>query len=667
MTMRVSSVGILPSKQARATLDLAINVKDYGASGSSSSTTGGMTAGSKVLTLTAAEDFANGQGILVSGADQLPNPSALTLTQAAGSSSFTATDTVHVVVSLLDASKKQTAVSPDASIAISTAGNDVTTTIDLPDFTAFLNVFAATSSGPLLLATVTCSPNIDAPSGLTVSYSGTASAGLSATQTGKTVTLTISAPASSTGASEPSSNTTVVPLVTTISAGAGTTSLTLADAAGVTVSAADVYHDDTAAIQDAINAIATSEGGSGGTIYVPQGIYQISTALLINSSAFVLRGTYLSAYSGGGPTSGSILRATTGFTAGTPMLVIGASTGTDEPTGVLVDGIELDNNGETSDGLWIRSAGRVTIIRCSSYHPYYHAFFANGGYNSAGIPAITFDTCSVIGGGATQPIYGTDGDTPGVYLMSACFYSSMVNCVCTLPGGSGFGIESGACVSIIGCKVNEISVSGTFDWPFWVQNGDNHTITGCTTFTAASGGCVIMSGVKSGAITGCSFQGVNGANNAGAADNAVIYLQGAVDTVISGNAFTKGTNGVYSIYEDAGNGTPSGNRVVGNTLNGFSGTSHVVPYTGSGLTLANNAGFNPAGYLGTQPSVPASGTAYTNNTGSTIRLFITGGTVTAIAIGSDDTGLTSGTFDLAPGESITLTYSAAPTWKAFGL
>lgn len=90
---------------------------------------------------------------------------------------------------------------------------------------------------------------------------------------------------------------------------------------------------------------------------------------------------------------------------------------------------------------------------------------------------------------------------------------------------------------------------------------------------------------------------------------------------------------------------------------------------GSGNTYAVQGlnGYNPVGYLATQPSMPASGTAYSNDTGVRLRLFVTGGTVTAIAIGSDDTGLTSGTFEIDPGESITLTYSSAPTWKAFGL
>jgi hypothetical protein len=56
-------------KKAASLLGLAIDVKrDYGASGSNSSTTGSIDANSTTLTLAAAEDFANGQGISVAGA-----------------------------------------------------------------------------------------------------------------------------------------------------------------------------------------------------------------------------------------------------------------------------------------------------------------------------------------------------------------------------------------------------------------------------------------------------------------------------------------------------------------------------------------------------------------------------------------------------------------------
>lgn len=82
--------------------------------------------------------------------------------------------------------------------------------------------------------------------------------------------------------------------------------------------------------------------------------------------------------------------------------------------------------------------------------------------------------------------------------------------------------------------------------------------------------------------------------------------------------------------------------------------------------LSDVRGLQPQGKL-TAPSVPGSTTPQTNTFGVPVRVFVAGGTVSAIAIGGNATGLTSGMFVLAPSETITLTYSAAPTWTWFGL
>jgi len=86
--------------------------------------------------------------------------------------------------------------------------------------------------------------------------------------------------------------------------------------------------------------------------------------------------------------------------------------------------------------------------------------------------------------------------------------------------------------------------------------------------------------------------------------------------------------------------------------------------------MVNNTGYNPVGNF-TAPAVPASGTELQNTYGYPCLVTVYGGTVTDIAVGHSgspvSTGLTTGTFVLAPGEVIVLTYSAAPSWKWYGL
>jgi hypothetical protein len=67
------------------------------------------------------------------------------------------------------------------------------------------------------------------------------------------------------------------------------------------------------------------------------------------------------------------------------------------------------------------------------------------------------------------------------------------------------------------------------------------------------------------------------------------------------------------------------------------------------------------------PAVPATGIAQYNNTGQAVVVTVTGGTVTVIAVGGVTTGLTSGAVVVPAGSSITLTFSAAPTWSWAGL
>ncbi|HXW78998.1 MAG TPA: hypothetical protein VEJ84_05840 [Acidimicrobiales bacterium] len=73
-----------------------------------------------------------------------------------------------------------------------------------------------------------------------------------------------------------------------------------------------------------------------------------------------------------------------------------------------------------------------------------------------------------------------------------------------------------------------------------------------------------------------------------------------------------------------------------------------------------------------QPGVPSSTTALANPTPVNMVVIVTGGTVSAIAVNGTATGVSlasgaSATFVLKPGQTITLTYSVAPTWYWYPL
>ena len=123
--------------------------------------------------------------------------------------------------------------------------------------------------------------------------------------------------------------------------------------------------------------------------------------------------------------------------------------------------------------------------------------------------------------------------------------------------------------------------------------------------------------------------------------------------VCSGNNFENGGNWVYAF---SGGATAATDPVLvaDNNFGGYTlgATQNVA--------LRNN-------YISTMPSsmapaVPATATLYTNPYPYAYDVYLTGGTVTAVAVNGVTTGFTSGYFFIPPLGTIELTYSAAPTW-----
>ena len=153
------------------------------------------------------------------------------------------------------------------------------------------------------------------------------------------------------------------------------------------------------------------------------------------------------------------------------------------------------------------------------------------------------------------------------------------------------------------------------------------------------------------------------------AAGAGIVFNGTTGFSICNNTFGAYTTSSYAVNlaTDGVNVCDDG-VVTGNDLHGV-GVYTIA--TGSGgdigrnVSISGNPGYNPVGPL-TAPGVPATTVAYTNPFGVACAVFITGGTVTAVAIGGTSTGLTSGMFRVPAGQTIKLTYSSAPTWTWFG-
>ena len=105
---------------------------------------------------------------------------------------------------------------------------------------------------------------------------------------------------------------------------------------------------------------------------------------------------------------------------------------------------------------------------------------------------------------------------------------------------------------------------------------------------------------------------------------------------------------------------------INNNIFGTCSSGVAVRSNNTNTRIYNNMGHNPYGNF-TAPSVPASTVNYTNNYGCPCQVQVYGGTVTEIDIDDIATGLTSGVFMIPPGGTINITYSAAPSWRWWGL
>ncbi|MHA1287665.1 MAG: right-handed parallel beta-helix repeat-containing protein [Candidatus Thorarchaeota archaeon] len=153
--------------------------------------------------------------------------------------------------------------------------------------------------------------------------------------------------------------------------------------------------------------------------------------------------------------------------------------------------------------------------------------------------------------------------------------------------------------------------------------------------------------------------------NVGGDNNLGIRLRdGAHNCIISNNRVIA-DNGFMTYAIGSTGGSGDYNMWVNNPLlSGYS--SAAIRKEGSNSILQNNHNVNPAGNF-TPPSVPATTVNYTNSYGYSCQVQVYGGTVTEIDIDDIATGLTSGIFMIPPGGTINITYSAAPSWRWWGL
>lgn len=218
------------------------------------------------------------------------------------------------------------------------------------------------------------------------------------------------------------------------------------------------------------------------------------------------------------------------------------------------------------------------------------------------------------------------------FTNSLSTHISYTDCWAYLNALHGFNSEFSADVAYVGCVGGGYAENDSGNAPYPYSSGQSlgNTAHG---FNILGGSRVVLTSpmARNNAATGVAFASTT-----------------AECQVIGGDIME---NANWGLYADAtsvplvrvGPVPVMSNNVYGNL--------------GFGAMTAFNDPANP-----TQPSaVPASGAATVSPYSIDATAYVSGGTVTAIAVGGRTTGLTSGAIRWPVGKALTLTYSVAPT------
>lgn len=137
------------------------------------------------------------------------------------------------------------------------------------------------------------------------------------------------------------------------------------------------------------------------------------------------------------------------------------------------------------------------------------------------------------------------------------------------------------------------------------------------------------------------------------------YVQSAGNTNTTMTLFLTSTGTTSTALIVDGGKLSIGGSMTTLRVNSGGSSTHSVELRGKvdGVGTYTNFGTNF-----NTPGVPGSGNAVVNSSKSAMMVYVTGGTVTQIAVDGVNTGLISGSFLVRPMGTITVTYSVAPTW-----
>ena len=451
----------------------------------------------------------------------------------------------------------------------------------------------------------------------------------------------------------------------------------------------DGVTNDTTAIQAAISA---AQNAGGGVVLLPPGTYLVSSSFTISVAGVVLMGSgRLATTIQPTPTfvGTQIINITADFCGVRDLTIAYANTTySSNPTanGIQVTGarsVLLDDLAINYINGWaVQSSATAVVANYWTQLRNVHTFQCAQGIHVLGVSGSGYAAAHSLINCNTDQCQNGDG-----FLIEDAHDIFGQGLFGTVAAGSGsvLHIKGNSYAVYVTCDLGIVPGPSTGPTAL-IESGPNGAPNQIT-FAAGilEGGA---SGITISAGTNIRLNGMDvynngtyGANITGG-DGIVLH-----DCAFSGNG-SAGTAGRYDLQAsstghvdvaDCVFATAQGSTTgkTNNVMNVTAGTVvvHDCQFIGVGYTSANIfagfpkvirncTGYNPIGNFAA-PVIGASPfTAPTKSTDNTV--FVTGGTVSQIAIGGVATGLTAGAFRVPASQTITVTYTVAPTWAWFG-
>jgi hypothetical protein len=440
----------------------------------------------------------------------------------------------------------------------------------------------------------------------------------------------------------------------------------------------DGVADDTAAIQAAIDAV---QAAGGGEVFVPKGTYNLSAALTLPDAVSLVGANRYAALLRQTVATANVINVTGWFCNVRSLSIIYASTPESPAAAIKVTSAYCTledfviRNAYT--GVWWYGGpavfGNMRNLMILDYE--------SCGLLCQGINDLFLSDFLMNAGNATRGALGgirlldkveallaVNGDIlQGVFAMTMDASSNALNVRPAYNTFQSVYFDSAANTTLIAKMVESDFVGCWFSngrsgagFPgMQIENSQSVRFTASRFFNSGGPGALVAATSEDIAFVNCKFESNSVTSGSGVAHGLVIATGTPRVKVIGCTA----GNGLYTGEQGRGifiNNDCTDVIVADNDLTGNKDGALVV---GTGVTgvIRDNRGYQPGM---TTPSVGAS--PYTYTAGPLYEsVYVTGGTVSEIAVGGEAVfSSTDKVIVLAPGQSVVITYSSAPTVRS---